>query len=153
MKIEEVTGIPDYAEILDLINAEWPVEFGEKSDREKIRHMQEHHNLETDTVKYLKDGEKVIGFYRYSRWPREDSQSRAAHLLDIAVLPSQQGRGLGRKLMNDLIWDCCEKKIEKLFSRTFKTNRRSIALHRFFGFTEHLTTDDSIVWQLTLPQR
>ena len=77
-------------------------------------------------------------------------ESRAAHLLDIAVLPSQQGRGLGRRLMTDMIRDCAEKGIEKLFSRTFKTNRRSIKLHRSFGFTEYKTTEDSIVWQLTV---
>ena len=105
MKIEEVKGIPDYAEILDLINAEWPAEFGESTDREKIRHMQEHHNPATDTVKYLREGGEVVGFYRYSRWPRANPHSRSAHLLDIVVLPSQQGRGLGRELMTDLIRD------------------------------------------------
>lgn len=150
MKIEEVRGIPDYAEILELINAEWPIEFGEKTDQEKLRHMQEHHNPETDIVKYLLEDGDVVGFYRYSRWPRAHPHSRTAHLLDIAVAPSQQGRGLGRKLMTDLTRDCSEKGIEKLFSRTFKTNRRSIGFHRSFGFTEYKTTDDSIVWQLTV---
>jgi ribosomal protein S18 acetylase RimI-like enzyme len=148
VKIEEIEGIPDYAEIIDLINAEWPDQFGEKTEAEKIRHMQEHHNLETDTVKYLLDGEEVVGFYRYSSWPRDDPQSRTAHLLDIAVLPSHQGRGLGKRLMMDLIRDCGKKGTEKLLSRTFKTNLHSIRLHRCSGFTVYKTTDDSIVWQL-----
>ena len=124
MKIEEIKGLPNYAEMLDLINAEWPVEFSEKTQEQRIRHLQEH------------------------LWPREKPESRAVHLLDIAVLPSKQGRGLGRRVMTDLIRDCAEKGIEKLFSRTFKTNRRSIRFHRSSGFTEYKTSDDSIVWQL-----
>ena len=87
------------AEILDLINAEWPVEGGKKIDQEKIRRMQGHHTPETDIVKYLLEGGDVVGFYRYSRWPRVNPHSRTAHLLDIAVPPSQQGRGFGRKLI------------------------------------------------------
>ena len=148
MKIEEIKGLPNYAEMLDLINAEWPVEFSEKTEEQRIRHLQEHHNLETDTVKHLLDGEEIVGSYPYILWPREKPESRAAHLLDIAVLPSKQGRGLGRRVMTDLIRDCAEKGIEKLFSRTFKTNRRSIRFHRSSGFTEYKTSDDSIVWQL-----
>ena len=142
--------MPNYAEIVDLINAEWPPEFGEKSEQEKIEQMQEHHNLDTDTVKYLLDGHGVIGFYRYSRWPREDPLSRAAHLLDIAVLPSYQGRGLGKMLMKDLIRDCAAKGIERIFSRSFKSNQPSIRLHRSLSFKKHRITDDSIVWELSV---
>jgi ribosomal protein S18 acetylase RimI-like enzyme len=145
VKIEEIKGMPNHGEIIDLINAVWPAEFGEKTEREKIKHMQEHHNLETDTVKYLLDGKEIVGFYRCSRWPGEDPRSRAAHLLDIAVLPAHHSRGLGKRLMKDVIRDCAEKGIEQIYSRSFKTNQRSVRFHRSLGFNEYKTTADSIV--------
>lgn len=146
MEIKEIIGKPDYSEIIDLINTIWPVEFGEKSDKEKICEMDKSFNLAADTVKYLYEEEKIIGFYRYSLWPREDKKTKSAHTFDIAILPSFQNNGLGKYLMNDLISDCRKKGIEKLLSRTYLTNKGSINLHKSCGFKEQMKTEDSIVW-------
>jgi len=146
MVIKEIIGKPDYSEIIDLINTIWPEEFGEKSDEEKICEMEKSFDLTTDTVKYLYKEDKIIGFYRYSLWPREDIKPKSAHTFDIAILPSFQNNGLGKYLMNDLISDCKNKGIEKLLSRTFLTNKGSIFLHKSCGFKEQMKTEDSIVW-------
>ena len=148
MEIKEITGKPDYSEIIELINAEWPLEFDNKSNKEKIEEMDKSHNLKTDTTKYLYKGEQIIGFYRYSLWPRENPTTNSAHTFDIAILPSFQKKGLGKLLMNDLILDCRKKGIVKLLSRTFFTNKGSIKLHMSCGFKKHMETEDSIVWEI-----
>ncbi|NOY09399.1 MAG: GNAT family N-acetyltransferase [Spirochaetes bacterium] len=153
MTIKEIYGMPNYAEIIDLISVEWPPEFGKKTDGEKIKQMQDHYNIKTDTVKYLLDAGKVIGFYRYTLWPRENPMSHAAHILDIAILPTYQNRGLGTRLMKDLIQDCRRKRINRLLSRSFKSNRGSIRLHQSLGFTQHMSTEDSIVWELDIEEK
>lgn len=150
MKIIEVKGIPDFSQIIDLINAEWPMEYGKADDAEKIRKMLESHNLETDTTKYLIEEEKIIGFYRYSLWPREEPSTKTAHSYDISVSPDFQKKGLGTLLMKDMIEDCRKKGLEKLLSRSFKTNQASIKLHEATGFSLHLETEDSLVWEIDI---
>ena len=150
MTFKEIHGIPNHAEIIDLINVAWPPEFGKKTDKEKIKQMQAHHNVQSDTVKYLLDGDNIIGFYRYTLWPREDPLPHTVHILDIAVLPTYQQRGLGTRLMNDLIQDCRRNRIDRLLSRSFKSNSGSIRLHQSLGFTQHKSTEDSIVWELKI---
>ena len=74
--------------------------------------------------------------------------SSMRNLLDIAVLPSYQGRGIGKRLMKDLIRDCDAKGFERISSRSFKSNQPSIRLHRSLSFKKCRITDDSIVWEL-----
>ena len=150
MTIKEIQGMPNYAEIIDLIKVEWPPEFKKTTDEEKIRCMQEHHNVKTDTAKYLFVSGKIIGFYRYTRWPREDPLPDTAHILDISISPTHQNKGLGTRLMQDLIQDCREKSITRLLSRSFKSNPGSIRFHQSLGFRQHHNTKDSIVWELSI---
>jgi len=150
MEIKEENEIPKYQELIDLINAAWPDEFGEKNDEEKIEEMEKSHNEKTDTVKYLVDQNKIIGWYRYSLWPRDQEETTIAHIFDIAILPSYQKQGLGTFLMKDIIKDCKKKGIKELLSRSFKNNTGSIRLHQSLGFTEHLRTEDSIVWEYSI---
>jgi len=110
--------------------------------------MKCHYDARTDTVKYLLDGGKIIGFYRYTLWPREDPRPRAAHVLDIAILPACRKRGLGTLLMNDLIQDSRKRGLDRILSRSFKSNDGSMRLHRSLGFTQIESTEDSIVWEL-----
>jgi ribosomal protein S18 acetylase RimI-like enzyme len=147
MDIKEIEGLPDYAALLDLIKAEWPPEFGDATDEEKISQMIESHNLNTDTTKLLYEKSDIIGFSRYSLWPR-DKKTSEAHIFDVAILPSLQKKGLGSLLMKDMISDCKNKEITKLLSRSFKNNPGSIKLHQKHNFTVSFRTDDSIVWEL-----
>lgn len=147
MIIKEIKGKPDYSCIIDLINAEWPFEFGSVDNKTKIKEMGKSHNVETDTVKYLFNNGKIIGFYRYSLWPRDDKNTKTAHTLDISITPNNQKQGLGSFMMKDMIDDCKRKGIEQLLSRSFKTNEGSTRLHKSLGFSLQLETDDSYVWE------
>ena len=148
MEFKVIEGLPDYKEIISLINAEWPKEFGEKSDNEKIAEMIDSHSIEKDRTKFLYDGIDIIGFYRYTSWPRDARQTDSAHTYDIAVLPERQRQGLGVMLMNDMIEDCRLQGFKRLLSRSFKNNEASIALHERFDFHRTLETADSIVWEV-----
>jgi len=148
VEIKEITGLPDYSEIIELINAEWPREFGGKTDDEKIGEMVRSHQVQTDTVKYLIEEQKIIGFYRYTLWPRKNPDSDKAHTMDIAVIPARQNQGLGIMLMTDLIKDCREKDFNQLLSRSMRNNPGSIRLHQSLDFTVYLETEDSIVWEI-----
>ena len=139
--------MPNYAEIIDLIRAELP-EFEQKTDEEVVNFEKGSHNVQTDTVKYLIEGDRIIGFYRYTLHPRENPLPHTAHTLDTAVLPTHQRKGFGARLMKDLIQDCRDKGITRLLSRTFKSNTASVHLHQSLGFAQHFTTEDSIVWEL-----
>jgi ribosomal protein S18 acetylase RimI-like enzyme len=148
--IREIRGLPDYSRILNLINAEWPPEFGDKSEDEKIRAMIDSHNESTDTVKFLFDGDRIVGFYRYSLWPRDEAEPSQAHIYDIAVLPEFQRRGLGSMLMNDLISDCRQKGLTRILSRSFRTNHASTQLHKALGFVVGFETENSLVWSIDI---
>jgi len=150
MVIKEEKGMPNYQELIELINAGWPTQFGDKNDYEKIKEMEKSHNKRTDTVKYLIDQNEIIGWYRYSLWPRDKQNTTTVHTLDISILPSHQKQGLGTVLMKDMIQDCKNKGIKKILSRSFENNPGSIKLHQSIGFTEHLRTEDSIVWEYNI---
>lgn len=150
MEIKKINGVPDFASIINLINTEWPPEFGEKTDNEKISEMIKNFNSDTDTVKYLYKQNMVIGFYRFSSWPRDSEQTNTAHIMDIAILPSYQKKGLGTLLMNDLISECRKSGFNTILSRTFRHNRESIKLHQSCGCSIRLETEDSIVWELNI---
>jgi L-amino acid N-acyltransferase YncA len=150
MKIQEIKNPPDYSEIIDLINAEWPKEYSCMSDEEKINEMEKSHDNESDTVKYLYDEKKIIGFYRYSKWPREGVKTETAHLFDISILPERQKQGLGTLLMKDMMNDCKIKGFKKVLSRTFKNNEGSILLHKSLGFSLYLEIEDSFIWEIEL---
>lgn len=138
--------MPDFWEIIDLINVGWPVSFGKKSDDEKVEEMENSYDLETDTVKYLMEDNKIIGWYRYTLWPRNNPYASTVHTLDLAILPEYQRRGLGTLLIRDIIEDCREKGFNQILSRSFKNNESSMEFHRKMGFHVHFSTDDSIVW-------
>lgn len=147
--IVEENGKIDYSSIIDLINAEWPEEFGEATDQEKIMEMERSSN-KLDINKFLMKNNKKIGWYRYSSWPREESNHDFAHTFDIVVLPEYKGQGFGKLLMNDMIHDCRNKGFKNLKSRTFLNNEDSIHLHQKCGFKEAFKVNGSIVWEINL---
>ena len=153
MTIQEIHGVPDFSELIELIRAEWPTGLRDDSDSEMLRKMNESYNTQTDTVKCLVDDGKIIGFYRYTRWPRDNPSSATAHTMDISVLAGRRRRGLGSLLMADLIDDCANHGIRTLLSRTMKDNAASIAFHKSVGFRRHTETDDAIVWEMAVAGR
>ncbi len=150
MRIERCLGRPDFGVMLDLISAALPPELTGASAEEIEKLYGEHYNPETDTVYLLKDADRIVGWYRYSRWPREKEESKEAHLLDIAVLKSEQGKGHGKRLLEDCIDRCAAEGFLKLYSATHETNQASIGLHRRCGFQKYLRDGAMTVWQLPL---
>jgi L-amino acid N-acyltransferase YncA len=150
MEIVEAAGPPRYEDLIDLINASWPEQFGRKSDAEKVSELAESYDASMDTVKYLTDDGRIIGMYRYTLWPHFSTDTKTSHTLEIVLLPEYQRQGLGTLLLRDMVQDCRKKGMKLLLSRSFKDNPGSIRLHRSFGFTVHAETNDSIIWQYTL---
>ena len=140
----------DFGKVVELIKAEWPPQWKAVTEAEMVAEIEGSADRRHDVNRLLVEGDRILGWYRYSRWPREESNRTDAHTLDIAVLPEMQGRGYGELLMRDLVEDCRRRGYRKLMSRTFFDNARSIALHAKVGFAEAFRTEDSIVWSLSL---
>jgi L-amino acid N-acyltransferase YncA len=153
MEIHEAGAPVRFEGFIELIRAEWPEEWGGATDEEMLAEMRRSHDPRKDVVRCMIDGRTVVGWYRWSPWPREAAASEDAHILDIAVLPARQGEGLGRALMEDLIEDCGRRGCRNLLSRTFESNVASIRLHAGVGFREAFRNGNSIVWELDLRGR
>lgn len=145
--IVDIPGRPDYRQILELLVLLWPDEWGQKTDDEKVQFWEDSDNPDCDTSRLLKAGDLIIGFSRYSLWPRDAESPHMAHVYDIAVHPEYRKQGLGRMMMLDMIEGCRRKGIDTLLSRSLRSNKGSMELHRRMGFKVHLETVDSVVWE------
>ena len=153
MRILPETGTVDFRPLLPLIRSEWPEGFGHRTDAELLDLMHESYRPDTDIVHYLYLDDRLVGFYRYTPWPRDDMRGDTAHTLDVALDGSVRGRGLGTRLMQHMMAHCRENGYIRLLSRSLRNNEASLALHRRLGFSVHLETDDSIVWEAGLADR
>ncbi|MDC7226390.1 MAG: GNAT family N-acetyltransferase [Spirochaetales bacterium] len=147
MEFMIIEGVPDYSKLIELIRAEWPEEFGEKTDNEMVEDMIKSHDPDKDRSFLLEDAGAVIGFCRCTAWPRSARLTDTAHTYDIVILPDRQGEGLGTLLLNRMMKDCISQGFKRLLSRSFLTNEGSIRLHERCGFIESIRTEDSIVWE------
>ena len=59
-----------------------------------------------------------------------------AHILNISVDPSEQGQGIGRKMLENLIEVSRKKKAETIFLEVRPSNTGAIALYQKMGFNE-----------------
>jgi len=150
MKIVEETGKINFATIIDLIKEEWPKEWGMVSDMEMIQEFEKSSNYKFDVNKYLYENDKIVGWYRYSAWPREENNKTNAHTLDIVINSNYQGKGYGKMLMEDLILDCKRRGFKKLMSRTIEGNNQSYKLHERNGFKIAFREAKDIVWEIYL---
>lgn len=83
-------------------------------------------------------GGKVVG---YAEW---ESHLPAAHLNRIAVHPDEQGQGVGRLLLRDVVQTAWRSGVEELSLNTQRQNRRARHLYDTFGF--RATGDVARVW-------
>jgi ribosomal-protein-alanine N-acetyltransferase len=72
----------------------------------------------------------------------------AAHLNRIAVHPAHQGRGVGRRLLEDTLLTFWQNGVERVTLNTQADNRYSQRLYRRFGFEP--TGDRVTAWELHL---
>ena len=150
MEIIEETGKVNFAKIIDLLKAEWPEDWGELSDEKLIQEFEKSSDYKYDINKYLYNGNQIIGWYRYSVWPRKEDNKTDVHTLDIVVNPEYQGKGLGNMLMNDLISDCKKRGLKKLLSRTIEGNIQSYKMHERNNFKVQFQKGKDIVWKIDL---
>ena len=155
MELELIDGMPDYSLIVDMIRTEWPEPEGyaTKTDEEIVKMTTGHHDLGADWVKFLYDEHRIVGYYRCGRWPRNEEDSRIAHLFDIAVDQRYQKRGLGTFMLNDVKKECRNRGYTKIMSRTIETNTGSRRLHETYGFHLSFKKGDSLVWEFDLGTR
>ena len=78
---------------------------------------------------------KVVGWCvslvrQHRRW-------RSGRLYAVAVHPSMQGRGVGRRLVEEALADLRACKIDRVFLEVRANNEKAIGLYRKLGFTNH----------------
>nr|WP_227006778.1 ribosomal protein S18-alanine N-acetyltransferase [Shewanella donghaensis] len=76
------------------------------------------------------DGEELIGFAIVQQIVDEVT------LFDICISPSQQGRGLGKQLLNHLVNDAAVKKAVVVMLEVRASNHSAIGLYKKIGFIE-----------------
>ena len=59
-----------------------------------------------------------------------------AHILNISVDPSEQGQGIGRKMLENLIEVARSKRAETVFLEVRPSNIGALALYQKLGFNE-----------------
>jgi ribosomal protein S18 acetylase RimI-like enzyme len=94
---------------------------------------------------------RIVGWAFWSMTDRGTS-------IGIAVADEQQGRGLGKKLMQALIQKAEEKQLSELILRIYSDNDHAIAMYHNFGFKIESTLKGSTgkqehIMRLILPQR
>jgi len=78
----------------------------------------------------LEENEQIIGYC--GAWLVIDE----AHITNIAILPTFQGRGLGEALLCEMIEQCREKGIERITLEVRVSNIVAQGLYKKLGFTE-----------------
>ena len=81
-----------------------------------------HHGL------VCKEDNKMLGFLIYSPIKPE------AHLLSIAVIKTQQSKGMGSLLLKSMISQCKAMGINQVFLEVRISNKKAIAFYQKYGF-------------------
>ncbi|MEK6788396.1 MAG: ribosomal protein S18-alanine N-acetyltransferase [Pseudomonadota bacterium] len=87
-------------------------------------------SLQNHAAFVLEQGGAVIGFAFVQRILDE------AHLLDIAVAPSQRGQGLGRELLRQLMDEVLAVGVTIWFLEVRVSNLAAISLYQSLGYNE-----------------
>ena len=88
-----------------------------------------HHGL------VCKEEGKMLGFLIFSPIKPE------AHLLSIAVLKTQQSKGIGSLLIKSMRSQCKAMGIYQIFLEVRISNEKAIAFYQKFGFEKHAIRD------------
>lgn len=74
--------------------------------------------------------QQVIGYYITSYAADE------SHLLNIAIHPDFQGKGLGHRLMDKVLFESRQANTDTLFLEVRESNQTAIGLYQKLGFVE-----------------
>ncbi|MBK7300252.1 MAG: ribosomal protein S18-alanine N-acetyltransferase [Moraxellaceae bacterium] len=87
-------------------------------------------SLERHLCWVAEKNQQVVGFFVVQFIVDE------AHLLNIAVDPTQQKQGIGRMLLDNVQQQAIAKKANTIFLELRATNQRALALYQMAGFNE-----------------
>ena len=87
-------------------------------------------SLERHVCWVAQKDQQVVGFFVVQFIVDE------AHLLNIAVDPTQQKQGIGRVLLDNVQQQAIAKKANTIFLELRATNQRALALYQMAGFNE-----------------
>jgi ribosomal-protein-alanine N-acetyltransferase len=87
-------------------------------------------SLERHVCWVVQKDQQVVGFFVVQFIVDE------AHLLNIAVDPTQQKQGIGRLLLDNVQQQAMIKKASTIFLELRATNQRALALYQMAGFNE-----------------
>ncbi len=87
-------------------------------------------SLERHVCWVAQKNQQVVGFFVMQFIIDE------AHLLNIAVDPTQQKQGIGRLLLDNVQQQAVAKKANTIFLELRATNQRALALYQMAGFNE-----------------
>ena len=100
------------------------------SDPWSLESVREGLESSLDTWLVLKEMEGVLGYCVFRIIAGE------GELLRIAVSPEFQGRGLSKKLMDQMVEYSRKKKAETMFLEVRESNEKARNLYRSYGFSE-----------------
>lgn len=87
-------------------------------------------SLERHLCWVAQKNQQVVGFFVVQFIVDE------AHLLNIAVDPTQQKQGIGRLLLDNIQQQVVEKKANTIFLEVRASNQRAIEMYQMAGFNE-----------------
>lgn len=76
------------------------------------------------------DNDQVVGYFVAS------SVAGEVTLMNIAIVPSQQGKGLGKRLLQFLIHLSCQKQEQEIWLEVRASNVAALSLYDKLGFVE-----------------
>ncbi|NDJ52071.1 MAG: GNAT family N-acetyltransferase [Chloroflexi bacterium] len=85
---------------------------------------------EAATFTAISDGERFLGYQLSTRY------INSAHLARLAVRPDQQGRGLGKVLVAQMLNFFAQRGIDEVTVNTQADNERSLRLYKKMGFNQ-----------------
>ncbi|MBM6960205.1 N-acetyltransferase [Bacteroides caecigallinarum] len=86
-------------------------------------------------IVYRTEDGKIAGFCYAHPWKEKDAYSRTLETT-VYVSPEHTGRGIGQKLMEELIDICRKKGFMTLIACITEGNENSFRLHRKLGFKQ-----------------
>jgi ribosomal protein S18 acetylase RimI-like enzyme len=125
------------ADLVRVDHAAFPPEW--RMTTEELRHAQRH---ATSCTMAVDDDGAIVGYQLSTR------HQNTAHLARLAVLPAQQGLGVGAALLQHMIESYLRRGVNAVSVNTQASNTRSQALYTRYGFVRN--GYDLPVWRCAL---
>ncbi len=93
--------------------------------------LRQHVDVHGDRILVLDDGESLHGYVLFV----STSDGYVSWVLSLAVMPGRQGRGLGRRLMLEVLRQLRRESVHEVRLTVEPTNAAAIMLYRSLGFT------------------